>query len=137
MNNKLFSIAKTSLGSILVELGFTTPLRKIIPVKKVFEDDLVFAFYHPKPFWEKHIVIVPKKKISVLDQAKESDFQVVGHICKIAAKLVKDFKFEKMGYRIITNGGKYQKVKYLHFHLGIGKQIQTDEDGFNNSLLEN
>ncbi len=95
MNNKLFSIAKTSLGSILVELGFTTPLRKIIPVKKVFEDDLVFAFYHPKPFWEKHIVIVPKKKISVLDQAKESDFQVVGHICKIAAKLVKDFKFEK------------------------------------------
>lgn len=123
MSNKLFSVAKSSFGSILVELGFTTPLRKILPVKKLYEDDSVFAFYHPKPFWEKHIVLVPKKKISILDQASGEDFIIMGHMCEVAAKLVNDLGFTKLDYRLVTNGGKLQKVKYLHFHLGIGRQI--------------
>lgn len=137
MAGRLFSIAKSKLGTILVQLGFTTSLRKIIPVKKVYEDEKVFAFYHPKPFWEKHIVIVPIKKISVLNQANGADFLIMGHICKVAAEIVNKNNFEKMGVRFLTNGGKYQKVKYLHFHLAIGKQILTDEEGYNNSLPNN
>ena len=115
-------------------MGFTTPLSKILPVKKVYEDKKVLAFWHPKPFWEKHIVIVPKKKISNLYEAKDDDFETISHICKTASKLVNDLDLKPLGYRLITNGGKYQKVKYLHFHLGAGKQIQTDEEGFNDSL---
>lgn len=121
---KLFDLAKSNIGSILVALGFTTPLRKLIPVKKVYEDNLVFAFYHPKPFWEQHIVIVPKKRINSLDQA--TDFEIVAHIAKIAVRLVLDLKWDR--YRLLTNGGKYQKVKYLHFHLASGRQIVKDED---------
>lgn len=35
MSVKLFNLAKTNPGSILVALGFTTPLGKLIPVKVV------------------------------------------------------------------------------------------------------
>lgn len=123
--SRLFSLAKSGFGGILTQLGFATPLRKILPINKVYEDKQVLAFWHPKPFWEKHIVIVPKKKISVLAEASGEDFLVMGHICAVAAKLVKDLEFDD-GYRLITNGGQYQKVKYLHFHLAAGKQIGSD-----------
>ena len=123
MSKKLFELTKSKLGTILVQLGFTTPFRKVIPVKKVYEDKLTFAFYHPKPLWQVHMVIVPKKKISVLGDAENSDFKIIGHLCSVAAKLIKQLHLELEGYRLITNGGKYQKIKYLHFHLVSGKQL--------------
>ena len=129
----LFGVAKSTLGKFLVQLGFTTPLSKILPVKKVYEDKNVLAFHHPKPFWETHIVIVPKKSIGNLDEARDEDLEFIGRIAKVARDLVKQFELNKLGYRLLTNGGKYQKVKYLHFHLGAGKQLLVDEEGSGNS----
>lgn len=129
----LFGVAKSALGKFLVQLGFTTPLSKILPVKKVYEDEFVLAFHHPKPFWETHIVIVPKKSIGNLDEAGDVDLEYISRIVKVARDLVKQYGFGKLGYRLLTNGGKYQKVKYLHFHLGAGKQLLIDEDGSGNS----
>lgn len=131
--SSLFSLAKSGLGKFIVSLGFTTPLSKILPVKKVYEDDQVLAFYHPKPFWEIHIVIVPKTGIVSLDTLKPASSALMGHICLVAARLVKELNLVNQGYRLLTNGGRYQKVKYMHFHLGAGRQLQTDEDGSNNS----
>ena len=133
MVNKLFSLAKSKIGPVLTELGFATPLRNFLTVKKVFQDDQVMAFYHPKPFWEIHIVIVPTHKIAVLGDVNHQDSIVMGYMCEVAANLVNKLKLDQYGYRLITNGGKYQKVKYLHFHLGAGKQLQIDEDGSKNS----
>ena len=31
--------------------------------------------------------------------------------------LVREFNLEQSGYRLITNGGAYQYVPHLHFHL--------------------
>ena len=42
---------------ILIALGFS----KL--VKNVYEDKQVLAFYHPKPTYKLHILIVPKHKI--------------------------------------------------------------------------
>lgn len=94
---------------ILISLGIS----KL--VKKVYEDELVLAFYHPKPTYKLHILIVPKHKIFSLDKSKESDFETITHIIKVATNLIKDLKIKD--YRLITNGGIYQKIKYLHFHL--------------------
>lgn len=110
--SSLLSLAKSRLGKFLVTLGFSTPLIKFLPVKKVYEDNQILAFYHPKPFWEIHVVIVPKRQISSLAEVGKSD---------------QNLQLEPLGWRLITNIGKYQKVKYLHFHLGAGKQIGTDE----------
>ncbi|MDP1743458.1 MAG: HIT domain-containing protein, partial [Candidatus Amesbacteria bacterium] len=68
VSKNLFSLAKSKLGPLLTQLGFATPLRNLLPVKKVYQDDQVMAFYHPKPFWETHIVIVPTHKITVLGE---------------------------------------------------------------------
>ena len=38
-------------------------------------------------------------------------------LIEIVKDLIKEYKLEDKGYRLITNGGKYQEIKYLHFHL--------------------
>lgn len=100
---------------ILIAMGFS----KL--VKKVFEDKQVLAFYHPKPTYKLHILIVPKHKIISLANAKESDFDTIAYMLKIATRLIKQLKLKD--YRLITNGGNYQKIKYLHFHLVSGKYL--------------
>lgn len=94
---------------ILIALGFS----KL--VKKVYEDKQVLAFYHPKPTYKLHILIVPKHKITSLDKANETDFETITYMLKITAKIIEQLKLKN--YRLITNGGVYQKFKYLHFHL--------------------
>jgi diadenosine tetraphosphate (Ap4A) HIT family hydrolase len=36
---------------------------------------------------------------------------------QIVRDLVERFDLERRGYRLIINGGKYQEVPQLHFHL--------------------
>jgi diadenosine tetraphosphate (Ap4A) HIT family hydrolase len=36
---------------------------------------------------------------------------------QVIQSLVVEFRLEEIGYRLIVNGGKYQDVPQLHFHL--------------------
>jgi len=96
------------------------------PVEKVFETDNVLAYYHTKPFWSVHIVVVPKKHIeSILTIENDSlVLEILDVIKKVADKVNK----ENGNCRILTNLGEYQDSKHLHFHvcsgdvfLGVGK----------------
>lgn len=117
----LFSLAKTPLGDLIVGLAFGK-FSKLLPVKKLKETDKVIAFWHPKPFWEKHILIVPKKPIKNLDSLKEEDYIYVNEMVKTASEFVKELGWEKEGYTLLVNGGKRQEVNQLHFHLASGKE---------------
>ncbi len=92
-------------------------------VKKVIETDNVLAYYHTRPFWETHIVVIPKKHISNLLTLESSDsgllVELFDVIKEVAAKVVE----EKGAARILTNLGEYQDSKHLHFHVYSGKQI--------------
>ena len=37
----------------------------------VFDDEHVLAFHHTRPFWQTHIVVVPKRHISSLTTVSE------------------------------------------------------------------
>src|SRR4030042_2482645 len=117
-----FSLAKTPLGDFIVGLVFGK-FSKLLPVKKIKETDKVIAFWHPKPFWEKHILIVPKKPVKSLVLLKEEDIVFVNEVFDIAKELVKEFGWEKDGYTLSVNGRKTQDVNQLHFHLHSGKEV--------------
>ena len=116
ISQKAFSIAKSSLGDLVVGLAFGT-LSKLLPVKRVQENDKVIAFWHPKPFWKQHIVIVPKKAIKSITTLTEADEPYVAAVFTMASEIVKKLAWEKGGYSITINGGDRQKVKQIHFHL--------------------
>ena len=96
-------------------------------VKKIRETDNVIAFYHTRPFWETHIVVIPKKHISSLLTVEESDEDLMLEIMEIIKSGSADVMAEKGAVRVLTNLGRYQDSKHLHFHINSGDQIRSDE----------
>ena len=90
-----------------------------IPVsKKFYEDDKVFAFADINPQAPVHVLIIPKKHINGLDDIKEEDMQLLGHIQLVASKIAKKQNLTD-GYRLVCNCGVDggQTVQHLHYHL--------------------
>lgn len=123
MSRKLFALAKTPLGDLIVGIAFGK-LSSLLPVKKVKETDKVLAFWHPKPYWEKHILIVPKKAIKKITSLTNEDYEYMNEAFVVAKEIVEELRWEKEGYSLLVNGGKRQEVNQLHFHLNSGKQIR-------------
>tara|TARA_Y100000589_G_scaffold288580_1_gene290068 strand:+ start:162 stop:530 length:369 start_codon:yes stop_codon:yes gene_type:complete len=104
---------------------FAKILRKEIPSKKVFENDVVYAFEDINPQAPIHILVIPKKPFcSFTDFSKKADAEFMQEFIRSINLIVEELDL-KEGYRLITNIGKYggQEVPHLHFHLLSGKKI--------------
>lgn len=118
----LFSISKSPLGDLIVGLAFGK-FSGLLPVKRIRETEKVIAFWHPKPFWEKHILIVPKKPIKRMLDLTDKDSEYIFEVYKVANEIVKELGWDKDGYTLLSNGGNRQEVNQLHFHLAGGKTL--------------
>lgn len=118
----LFKIAKTPLGDLIVGLIFSK-FSSVLPVKTIKQNEYAIAFWHPKPFWEKHVLIVPKKSIKSLITLEDADTLYIGEVYKMVRDVVKELKWEKTGYSLLTNGGDRQEVNQIHFHLFAGREL--------------
>src|SRR5262249_60394554 len=87
------------------------------PVEKVRETKNVLAFNHTRPFWETHVVVIPKKHISSLLTVEESDEYLMLEIMEVI-RTVSAAEMAKTGaVRVLTNLGDYQDAKHLHIHM--------------------
>lgn len=95
-----------------------------IPSKKVYEDELCFAFYDINPMAPLHFLVVPKLHLASCAEITPENAAVVGHIYAVIAKLARELNFAD-GYRVVTNCGELagQTVKHLHFHVLSGKPL--------------
>ena len=94
-----------------------------IPSKKVYEDDVCYAFYDIDPQAPTHFLVIPKAHIQSVSQVDESNNHVVGHIFTVIAKVAKDLGLES--YRVVSNIGAQagQSVFHLHFHVLSGRDM--------------
>ena len=65
---------------------FEKIIRREIPAKIVFEDDDVLAFHDVSPQAPVHVLIVPKRVIARLADAKESDKRCLESFCSPRAR---------------------------------------------------
>ncbi|MCA1590211.1 MAG: HIT domain-containing protein [Acidobacteria bacterium] len=91
-------------------------------VKVAAETENVLAYYHTRPFWEMHVVVIPKRHVASLLTIEDDDLliEVLDVVKKIAEKIVK----EKGAARVLTNLGEYQDSKHLHFHVNSGRTFR-------------
>lgn len=103
---------------------FCSIVKGEIPSKKVYEDDMVYAFRDINPMAPTHVLIVPKCHIASADEITEENSRYVAHIFEVIPKIAKSEGLTN-GYRVITNCGEdgCQSVKHLHFHLLGGKKL--------------
>lgn len=95
-----------------------------IPSKKVYEDDLCYAFYDIAPMAPMHFLVVPKEHFASAAEVTPANSAVIGHIYEVIARLAKDMGFSD-GFRVVTNCGELsgQTVHHIHFHVLSGKQL--------------
>jgi histidine triad (HIT) family protein len=96
-----------------------------IPADIIYEDDLVLAFRDIKPQAPVHVLIVPKKVIPRLAEAKAEDHRVLGHLLLKAAELAVKLGVKETGYRLVINNGPNggETVPHLHCHLLGGRAM--------------
>lgn len=93
-----------------------------IEVKKVYETENVLAYYHTKPAYEKHIVVIPKRHIASLITLTDNEDDLLLELLSVVKKVAAEIVEEDGACRVITNLGKYQDSKHLHFHLVYGSR---------------
>jgi histidine triad (HIT) family protein len=97
-----------------------------IPANIVYEDDLVVAFRDINPQAPTHVVIVPRKLISRIAEAKSEDQVVLGHLLLKAAQVAEKLGLKEGGYRLVINNGANggETVPHLHCHILGGRHMQ-------------
>ncbi len=93
-----------------------------IQVKKVLETENILAFYHTKPYWQLHIVVIPKKHTDSLISLGKEDEQLLLELVDVIKKVADKVTKQKGEARVITNLGNYQDSKHLHFHVVSGEE---------------
>lgn len=116
MRGLFYILAKTRLGGILLHWIFAF-FSFVIPGEKLVKNASLLAFHHPSPSYPLHILIVPKEKIRSVRELPTSDYSFEVELFKAVNLLVERYGLEEKGYRLTVNGGIYQEVDHLHFHL--------------------
>ena len=95
-----------------------------IPADIVYEDDLCLAFHDVNPGAPTHVLVIPKKEITSVDDIAPMDETLIGHLFVVARKIAADLGLSS-GYRVVTNCGPDagQEVMHLHFHILGGRKL--------------
>ncbi|MBN1641481.1 MAG: HIT domain-containing protein [Anaerolineae bacterium] len=89
----------------------------LLPVRRLRETETLIAFYHPQPSYRTHILLVPKGAYASLMALPADATDLMRDLLETVQALVRELGLEGGGYRLIVNGGTYQEVPHLHFHL--------------------
>ena len=121
MRRILFALARRPLlaglvGRVFAQASF------LLPVRRLRETPRLLAFRHPRPCYPVHILIVPKKALRNLAALTPADGPLLAEMLAVAAELAGSLGLS--GWQVVANGGGYQDVPQLHFHLISGAAFE-------------
>lgn len=92
------------------------------PATLEYENEEIVAFRDINPKAKVHILIVPKKHITSINDLADIDTLLVGKMLIVAKKLAAKIGIADDGYKLIFNVGRGggQIVDHLHLHLLAG-----------------
>ena len=104
---------------------FEKIIAREIPATIIYEDDLVFALRDINPQAPKHVLIIPKKPIPRIAEAKAEDQALLGHLLLKAAEVAGKLGLNEGGYRLVINNGEDggESVPHLHVHILGGRRM--------------
>lgn len=95
---------------------FCKIINGVMPSKKIYEDELVYAFMDIEPTVDGHVLLIPKKHYT---DFMELDDDIIIHMNKVRKELTK-MLMEKLNVKALSisfNYGDSQVVKHFHMHL--------------------
>lgn len=104
---------------------FEKIIARQIPADIVYEDDQVLAFRDIKPQAPTHILIIPKRHITRVNEAQPGDAALLGHLLLKAAEVARSVGLGETGFRLVINNGPDggETVPHLHCHIVGGREL--------------
>ncbi len=93
-------------------------------VERVLETEQVLAFHHTRPYWPVHIVVIPKLHIPSLVAMGDEDDALLLELMRVVRQVAGQVVEEHGACRVVTNLGKYQDSRHLHWHVGSGQPLR-------------
>ncbi len=121
MKTALLRFARTAAGGLLIRL-IVSNAPALLPVRRLQAGPDVMAFYHPVPSYPVHILIIPLPVVQRLQGTWPDSGRLLVSVLRAAGVIVEQLDLES-GWQLVVNGGAYQDVAVLHFHLINGNNI--------------
>ena len=77
----------------------------------------MLAFEHTRPFWPVHVVVIPKAHVPSLIDLGDADETLLTELLGVVRAVGAQVTAEHGACRVLTNLGRYQDSKHLHFHV--------------------
>lgn len=105
---------------------FCRIIKKEIPSDMILENEQLVAFRDINPKAPVHVLLVPRKHITMLEAATEEDRELLGTLLLAANEIARNENIAERGYRVVVNNGPEggQEVYHLHVHLLGGRQLR-------------
>ena len=96
-----------------------------IPADIVYEDDQVVAFRDIAPAAPTHVLVIPRKPIPRINEAKPEDQSLLGHLLLKAAEGARSLGLGESGFRLVLNNGADagETVPHMHCHIVGGRKM--------------
>ena len=96
----------------------------MLPVKRIYEDELVLAFPDISPQAPVHVLLIPKQHLTSHAHTTVGDTKMLGYLLATAREVAKAQGLAN-GYRLVINTGNDggQTVEHLHVHLLGGRHL--------------
>ena len=104
---------------------FCRIVAKRLPAKFEFENDQLVAIQDINAQAPTHLLVIPKKHISRLDEVQESDHGLLGDLVLCAKNLACQRQLQE-GFRLVLNNGPQagQSVFHIHVHVLGGRAMR-------------
>jgi histidine triad (HIT) family protein len=91
----------------------------------VYEDDQVLGFRDLNPQASTHVLVIPKRHISTINDLEEVDAALVGRLYLAAKEVARADGISERGYRTVMNCNAEagQSVFHLHLHVLGGRPM--------------
>lgn len=92
----------------------------------VHENETVVAFRDINPQAPTHVLIVPRKHVSTINDLAETDSGDIGSLFLAARDIARQEGIDQSGYRVVMNcmEGAGQSVFHIHLHLLGGRAFR-------------
>ena len=104
---------------------FCRIVKREIPSKIVYEDDLVLCFQDIAPKAPVHLLLIPKVHVASFNDLKDEHKDVMAHLTMAIPQVAEKMGIKESGYRVVVNCGKDsgQEVAHLHYHILGGRSF--------------
>jgi histidine triad (HIT) family protein len=97
-----------------------------MPADIVYQDDDIIGFRDLYPQAPRHILFIPRRHISTVNDLNTWDAELVGKLTLAAQQVAIEQGFAEEGYRLVMNCNRMagQSVFHIHLHLLAGRPMQ-------------